>query len=130
MSESIAFMETHFLIRYMGTRMQKLNTDLYVDIKHKYDLTHIFSDAYDLVQACAFYLCEHFGQHLSDVVGYTKKGKKITIQIACIKRMMKLINRKTSDNYRSVSYDNWIRAKEPRVEIEKEMRLAVNLMSL
>jgi len=99
MSECIAFMETHFLIRYMGTRMQKLNTDLYVDIKHKYDLTHIFSDAYDLVQECALYLCEHFGQHLSEIIGYTKKGKKITIQIACIKRMMKLINRKTSDNY-------------------------------
>ncbi len=120
MSESIAFMETHFLIRYMGTRMQKLNTDLYVDIKHKYDLTHIFSDAYDLVQECALYLCEHFGQHLSDVVGYTKKGKKITIQIACIKRMMKLINRKTSDNYRSVSYDNLTRSKEPSVQLQEE----------
>lgn len=120
MSECIAFMETHFLIRYMGTRMQKLNTDLYVDIKHKYDLTHIFSDAYDLVQECALYLCEHFGRHLSDIIGYTKKGKKITIQIACIKRMMKLINRKTSDNYRSVSYENLTRSKEPRVEIEEE----------
>lgn len=121
MAESIAFMETHFLIRYMGTRMQKLNTDLYVDIKHKYDQTHIFSDAYDLVQECALYLCEHFGKHLSDVVGYTKKGKNITIQIACIKRMMKLVNRKTSDNYRSISYDNLTRSKEPRVEIEDEI---------
>ncbi len=73
MSESIAFMETHFLIRYMGFRMQQLNTKLYVDIKHKYDLTHIFSDAYDLVQGCALYLCKHFGKHLTHIIGYTKK---------------------------------------------------------
>ena len=44
-----------------------------IDIKHKYDLTHIFSDAYDLVQGCALYLCKHFGKHLSDIIGYTKK---------------------------------------------------------
>lgn len=120
MSECIAFMETHFLIRYMGTRMQKLNTNLYVDIKHKYDTTHIFSDAYDLVQECALYLCEHFGRHLNEIIGYTKKGKKITIQIACIKKMMKLVNRKTSDNYRSVSYDNLTRSKEPSVQLQEE----------
>ncbi|MCI9031719.1 MAG: hypothetical protein HFK09_04265 [Clostridia bacterium] len=39
----------------------------------------------------------HYGKHLTDVIGYTKKGKKITIRIACVKKMMKLINRKTSD---------------------------------
>ena len=121
MSECIAFMETRYLVGYMGTRMQRISNDLYVDILHKNDINHVFSDGYDLVQECALYLCEHYGQHLSDIIGYTKKGKKITVQIACIKKMSKLINRKTSDYYRSVSLEALTPVSEPAIEIQKEV---------
>lgn len=120
MSELIAFTETRYLIGYMGSRMQKLYADLYTDIKHKNEMSHVFSDSYDLVQECALYLCEHYGQHLSDVIGYTKKGKKITVRIACIKKMMKLINRKWSDNYRCMSADDLTPENEPSVELKDE----------
>ena len=120
MSELIAFTETRYLIGYMGSRMQKLYADLYTDIKHKNETSHVFSDGYDLVQECALYLCEHYGQHLSDVIGYTKKGKKITVRIACIKKMMKLINRKWSDNYRCISADDLTLTNEPSTEIKEE----------
>ena len=120
MAELIAVLETQYLIGYMGTRMQRLYRDVYVDIKHKNDVSHVFSDGYDLVQEGALFLCEHYGEHLSDVIGYTKKGKKITVQIACIKRMMKLINRKTSDYYRSVSLEALTPASEPSIEIQEE----------
>lgn len=120
MSESIAYIHTRFLIGYIGTRMQKMNTDLFVDIKHKNEINHVFSDSYDLVQECVLYLCEHYGHHLSDVVGYTKKGKEITIRTACTKKMMKLVNRKTSDYYRSVSYENLKPSKEPCVKIQED----------
>ena len=39
MSEIIAFMETRYLIGYMGSRMQKLYADLYSDIKNKHNKT-------------------------------------------------------------------------------------------
>ena len=110
MSELIAFTETRYLIGYMGSRMQKLYADLYSDIKNKHNKNHVFSDGYDLVQEGALFLCEHYGEHLYDVLGYTKKGKKITVRIACIKKMMKLINRKWSDGYRSVSTEKIGRA--------------------
>lgn len=105
MAELIAMAETRFLIGYMGSCMQKMHADLYVDILHKNELGYAFSDSYDLVQEGALYLCEHYGKHLHDVVGYSKKGKPITIEIACCRQMIKLISRKIRDNYRNVCYD-------------------------
>jgi hypothetical protein len=121
MSEIIAFTETRSLIAFMGTRMQKTNTDLLVDIKNRYEVNRILSDGYELVQECAVYLCEHYGQHLDDVIGYTKKGKKITVRIACIKKMMKLINRKSRDAYRTISFEVLTRYSEPAVEMKEEV---------
>ena len=119
MSEVIASEQTRFLIGYMGTRMQKMYAEVYADVKNKKDIRHVFSDGYDLVQEGALYLCEHYGRHISDVIGYTKKGKAVTIRMACIKKMMKQINRKTSDYYRSISTEKLTPADEPSIEIKE-----------
>ena len=121
MAELIAFMELRFQIGYQGSRMQRMYADLYADIKHKKELGHTFSDSYDLVQEGALYLCEHYGKHLNDVIGYSKKGKPITIEIACIRKMMKLINLKARDYYRSVSLDALTPASEPSCEMTEEV---------
>ena len=117
MAELIAFMELRFQIGYLGSRAQKMYSDLYGDIKHKNELGYMLSDSYDLVQEGALYLCDHYGKHLNDVIGYSKKGKPITIEIACIRKMMKLINLKTRDYYRSVSPP----VSEPSYEIKEEV---------
>ena len=69
MAELIAFMELRFQIGYQGSRMQRMYADLYADIKHKNELGYMLSDSYDLVQEGALYLCEHYGKHLSEVIG-------------------------------------------------------------
>lgn len=120
-AEHIAFMELRYQIGYQGSRVQKMYADLYADIKHKNELVHTFSDSYDLVQEGALYLCEHYGKNLSDIVSYSKKGKPITIEIACIRKMMKLINRKTSDYHRSVSLEALTSVSEPSYEIKEEV---------
>lgn len=120
-AEHIAFMELRYQIGYQGSRVQKMYADLYADIKHKNELGHTFSDSYDLVQEGALYLCEHYGKNLSDIVSYSKKGKPITIEIACIRKMMKLINLKTRDYYRSVSLDALTPVSEPSYEIKEEI---------
>lgn len=81
----------------------------------------MLSDSYDLVQEGALYLCEHYGKHLNDVIGYSKKGTPITVEIACIRKMMKLINRKTSDYHRSVSLEALTSVSEPSYEIKEEV---------
>ena len=122
MAEIIAFAETRYLISYMGTQMQKTYIDLYKDILNKNDVSRVLSDGYDLVQECALYLCEHYGKHLNDIIGYTKKGKKITVQMACIRKMNKLINRKTRDRYRNISLEALTRKSEPTVEMKEEVK--------
>lgn len=119
-SEILAFLQTRFLISYMGNCMQKIYADLYADIKHKNDLNHVFSDGYDLVHEGALYLCEHYGEHINDVIGYSKKGKAITVRIACIRRMMKLINRDSRDYYRHTDLDNISQEDEPLIEMSEE----------
>ena len=121
MAELIAFMELRFQIGYQGNRAQKMYADLYGDIKHKNELGYMLSDSYDLVQEGALYLCDYYGKYLNDVIGYSKKGKPITIEIACIRKMMKLINRKTSDYHRSVSLDALTPVSEPSYEIKEEV---------
>ncbi len=122
MAEIIAFTETRYLIGYMGTQMQKMYIDLYKDILNKNDVTRALSDGYDLVQECALCLCEHYGKHLNEIIGYTKKGKKITVQMACIRRMNKLINRKSRDRYRNISLEELTRKSEPTVEMKEEVQ--------
>ena len=119
-SELLAFLQTRFLISYMGNRMQKIYADLYADIKHKNDINHVFSDGYDLVHEGAMYLCEHYGEHINDVLGYSKKGKQITIRTMCIRKMMKLINLNTRDYYRHTDIDNITDENEPLVEMRDE----------
>ncbi len=121
MAEQLAMYETRFLIGYMGSRMQKMYADLCVDARRKNDINHTYSDSYDLVQECALFLCNHYGKHLNDVLAYDKKGKAITVKIACVRTMSKLITRKTSDNYRSVSLDALTPVNEPSCEIEEDI---------
>ena len=119
-SEIVAFSQTRFLVGYMGNRMQKIYADLYADIKHKHKINHIFSDGYDLVHEGVAFLCEHYGEHIHDVIGVNKKGKKITLRTACIKRMMKLINRGTRDYYRNKCVDNLTPEDEQLTELKEE----------
>lgn len=121
MAEQLAMYETRFLIGYMGSRMQKIYADLCVDIKRKNDINHTFSDSYDLVQECALFLCNHYGERLNNVLAHDKKGKVITVKIACIRTMSKLITRKTSDYCRSVSLEALTPVSEPSCELEENI---------
>ena len=120
MAEAIAFSETQYLIGYIGTKMQKLHSNVYWDIAYKNDVNHILSDGYDLVQEGALFLCEHYGKHLNDIIGYSKKGKKITVKVACIRKMEKLINLRSRDFYRNISLEALTPASEPSVELQED----------
>ena len=120
-SEIVAFSQTRFLIGYIGKRMQKIYADLYSDIKNKHNINHIFSDGYDLVHEGVLFLCEHYGEHIHDVIGVNKKGEKITLRMMCIKKMMKLINRGTRDYYRNKCVDDIAPEDEPIIEMREEI---------
>ena len=77
MAEVIAFMEVRHLTGFMGTPMQIMFNNLCVDLNHKHDVEYTFSNSYELVQECGLFLCQYYGCHLNDVLGYSNKGKKL-----------------------------------------------------
>jgi len=121
MAEQLAMYETRFLVGYMGSKMQKIYADLCVDIRRKNDINHTYSDSYDLVQEGALFLCNHYGKRLNDVLTFDKNGKAITVKIACVRAMSKLITRKTSDCLRFVSLEALTLVNEPSCEIEEDV---------
>ena len=121
MAELLALSEIRFLVGYMGSKAQRMYADLYVDILHKNDLYHAFSDSYDLVQEGALFLCKYYGKHLNDVLWQDKNGKTITIKITCMRAMSRLISRKARDSKRNVSLDALTPVSEPSCEIEEDV---------
>lgn len=116
MAELLALSETRFLVGYIGSRMQRMYADLYVDILNKNDLYHAFSDSYDLVQEGALFLCKYCGKQLNDVLWQDKNGKDISTRA-----MLRLISRKARDFKRNVSLDALTPVTEPSCEIQEEI---------
>ena len=121
MAELLALSEIRFLVGYMGSKAQRMYADLYADIKHKNDLHHTFSDSYDLAQEGALFLCEYYGKRLNDVIGHDKSGKAITVRIACMRVISKIVGRKSRDCNRNVSLDALTPSTEPSCEIQEEI---------
>lgn len=59
-----------------------------------------------------------YGEHINDVIGYSKKGKQITIRTICIRKMMKLINRDSRDYYRNTDIDDITDDNELLIELK------------
>jgi len=79
---------------------------------------YVLSDSYDFVQTVAIYLCEHMGEHLTDVVKYNGKGKGITIQLMCCRKIIRMLDLNHRDFYRLVSYENMKPYEESTEEIK------------
>jgi len=118
MAELITAMEMKHLIAFVGAPMIAMRKKLCRDMLHKDKTGYVLSDSYDFVQTVALYLCEHIGEHLTDVVKYNSKGKKITIQMMCCRKIMRMADLDYRDFHRLVSYDNMKPQEEPHEEIK------------
>ena len=117
MSELITIQETKFLIGHIGAPMITMRNNLLKDFYYKSEPNHQISDSYDLVQECALFLCECFGKKLVDVHHIDKKGRKITIVMQAIRKMIKPINRQSSSARKKISLDVLLEKNTPIVEI-------------
>lgn len=120
MSELITIQEIKFLIGYIGAPMITMRNNLLKDFYYKSETNYQISDSYDLVQECALFLCEHFGKKLSDVHHIDKKGRKITIEMQAIRKMIKPINRQSRSARKEISLDVLLEKNTPIVEIPVE----------
>ena len=85
--------ETKALIGYYRYYAEKAHRNLCRDIFGKHEPGYIFSDSYDFVQSVALFLCDHFGEHLDDVLYISKKGKPRTIKIECYRIVTRMLAR-------------------------------------
>lgn len=120
MSELIAVQQTKFLISLIGAPMIILRNNLYKDLYFKHNADHCISDAYDLVQECALFLCEHFGKKLSDTHHIDKKGKRITIEMQAIRKMGRITGAQSRRVKREMALDKLTEQNSPIFEIELE----------
>lgn len=100
--------------------MERIHADLYIDILHKNDLGYVFSDAYDLVQEGALYLCEHYGKHLSDVIGYNKKASQFYRECMLQENDETSKSKKIRDNCRNICYEALTHVNEPHTVVQDE----------
>ena len=104
MGEMITLKTLRSYCVYARHSLERLYIGLVKDLNRCNDPTHVFSDAYDLVQETTFFLCQFIGKSLKDV--YTlQNGKIITIKKAAytlvsrhIDRIRRIINRSRDIN--------------------------------
>ena len=120
MAELLALRETKQLIGFVGNLAIQVHNRLYNDVIHKNEVGYIFSDSYDLVQSVAVFLCEHFGEYITDYLYTAKNGKIVTIQMQCYRLIERQICTKLRRRKTDISLDALTRATEPRTEISFE----------
>jgi RNA polymerase sigma factor (sigma-70 family) len=95
--------------------LEWLYVGLVKDLNRSNNPTHIFSDAYDLVQTAICFLCEFIGKNLGDVYMF-KNGQEITIKHAVYMLVGRHIDRMRRNINRSRDIDDY--AEELSVDIE------------
>ena len=116
MAEMITLKTLRGRYAYARRSLEWLYVGLVKDLNRSNDPSHIFSDAYDLVQTAVCFLCEFVGKSLNDV--YTvKNGQEITIKQATYTLVGQHINRMCSHHNRICNIDHY--AETLSVEIDR-----------
>ena len=90
---------------YNRRNLEWLYVGLVKDLNRSNNPTHVFSDAYDLVQTAICFLCEFIGKDLNDVY-MIQNGKTITIKQATYTLVKRHVDRMCSHNKRACDIDN------------------------
>ena len=57
------------------------------DLHHMGEVDYIVSDGYDIAQTAICFLCQFKGRRVSDLYGKDRRGKEITIKLACYREL-------------------------------------------
>ena len=65
----------------------RLYIGLIKDLHHMSEIDYIVSDGYDVVQTAICFLYQYVGRKVSEIYGKDRKGKEITIKLACYREI-------------------------------------------
>ena len=84
----------------------KLYIGLIKDLHHMNEIDYIVSDGYDCAQTAMCFLYQFLGKTVHEIYGKDKKGKEITIKLACYREVDRFIDslRNRSDRRGAIEY--------------------------
>ena len=106
MGEMIALQALRTIKKYDFRIADKLYIGLIKDLHHMNEVGYIVSDGYDVAQTAICFLYQFVGHTANEIYGKDKKGKVITIKLACYREVDRFIDtlRNRPDSHKQVEY--------------------------
>lgn len=106
MGEMIALQALRTVKKFDMKIADKLYIGLIKDLHHMNEIDYIVSDGYDCAQTAMCFLYQFVGRKVSEIYGKDRKGKELTIKLACYREVDRFIDslRNRSDRRGPVEY--------------------------
>ena len=92
MGEMIALQALRTVKKFDMKIADRLYIGLIKDLHHMNEVGYIVSDGYDVVQTAICFLYQFVGRKVSEIYGKDRKGKEITIKLACYREVDRFID--------------------------------------
>ena len=92
MGEMIALQALRTIKKYDFRIADKLYIGLIKDLHHMNEVGYIVSDGYDVAQTAICFLYQFVGHTANEIYGKDRKGKEISIKLACYREVDHFIN--------------------------------------
>ena len=92
MGEMIALQALRTVKKFDGKVADRLYIGLIKDLHHMNETGYIVSDGYDVAQTAICFLYQFVGHTVHEIYGKDKKGKEITIKLACYRETDRFID--------------------------------------
>ena len=92
MGEMIALQALRTVKKYDMKAADRLYIGLIKDLHHMSEIDYIVSDGYDVAQTAICFLYQYAGRKASEICGKDKRGKELTIKLACYREVDHFIN--------------------------------------
>ena len=92
MGEMIALQALRTIKKYDIRVADKCYIGLIKDLHHMNEVGYIVSDGYDCAQTTICFLYQFVGRKVSEIYGKDRKGKEITIKLACYREVNRFID--------------------------------------
>ena len=106
MGEMIALQALRTVKKFDMKVADRLYIGLIKDLHHMGEIDYIISDGYDVAQTAICFLHQFAGRKTSEIYGKDRKGKEISIKLACYREVDKFIDclRNRSDRRGAIEY--------------------------
>ena len=106
MGEMIALQALRTVKKYDMKVADRLYIGLIKDLHHMNEIDYTVSDGYDVAQTASCFLWQFAGRKVSEIYGKDRRGKEITIKLACYREVDRFIDtlRNRTDRHGIIEY--------------------------